>query len=344
MTNLVAVKVGCDPEFGLFDKKLNRLVSAYGLVPGTKAKPHPVPRGAIQVDGMMVEFNIEPAINGSQFSSNIEHVLLEIKKFLPVDRYDYLYQPTIFYDPGYMSELPTEATELGCSPDYNAWHDGGVNPRPAPPEDQPGMRSCGGHIHISWTENADITDISHRWDCCAVIRVLDQLLLPYLNRIDTCTFRQQLYGKPGAFRPKPYGVEWRTPSNIWLKNKALQQSMINLIISIVQEMFKAGSMVVTVPDKYNPDMPTGRGNRHPFNFGSSYPYTNTLYQNWFGFTNTIENIMNSMSRNTVPTGVRVAATSSKVGFDLNLDIPYKKELNYTTINGIKKENLNPVIK
>lgn len=338
MVELV-VKVGCDPEFGLFDKKTNRLVSAYGLIPGTKAKPHPVKRGAIQVDGMMVEFNIDPASTGFEFFSNVEHVMLEIKELLPVSRYDYLYKPTIFFDPGYMKELPAEATELGCSPDYNAWHDGGVNPRPAPPEDQPGMRSCGGHIHISWMKDADITDISHRWDCCAVIRVLDQYILPYLNRIDNDTFRQQLYGKPGAFRPKPYGVEWRTPSNIWLKDKDLTITMIDYIIILVKELFKTDSKIVSVPKSYNCEL--NNLTYFPFHLAT---YDSPLRYAWFAFAKAIHRLEASATKSTVPTGVRVADTSSKVNYDLNLDIPYKKELNYTNLSAIKAVNLNPIIR
>jgi hypothetical protein len=31
--------------------------------------------------------------------------------------------------------------------------------------------------------------------------------------------RRSLYGKPGAFRVKPYGVEYRTASNAWITSE-----------------------------------------------------------------------------------------------------------------------------
>ena len=33
--------------------------------------------------------------------------------------------------------------------------------------------------------------------------------------------RKQLYGKAGAYRPKPYGFEYRTLSNFWVFDKKL---------------------------------------------------------------------------------------------------------------------------
>lgn len=331
------IMVGCDPEFGLFDKETNRLVSAHGLLPGTKAKPHVVPRGAIQVDGMMVEFNIDPCKTGSEFASNVDHVLSKIKEYLPTTRYDYIYNPSIFFDPGYIKELPTEATELGCSPDYNAWHDGGVNPRPSPPSSVPGMRSCGGHIHISWTKDADVTDLSHRWDCCAIVRVLDCYVLPLLERIEPDNFRRELYGKPGAFRPKPYGVEWRTPSNTWLQSKSLQSWMIDFIIALVKATLKG---TITVPNKHESKWSPDRITRIPFYYGTS-EYCPATY-----FNSEISNLVATQSKSSVVTGIRVASTSGKVNFDLNLDVvPVGgANLNYTNPNAVDSSLLNPVIK
>jgi hypothetical protein len=43
--------------------------------------------------------------------------------------------------------------------------------------------------------------------------------------------RRELYGKAGAFRPKHYGCEYRTPSNVWLSN-----------ITWMEQMFSNGKM------------------------------------------------------------------------------------------------------
>jgi hypothetical protein len=39
--------------------------------------------------------------------------------------------------------------------------------------------------------------------------------------------RRELYGKAGAFRPKPYGVEYRVLSNRWLNSEALIRWVYN---------------------------------------------------------------------------------------------------------------------
>jgi hypothetical protein len=56
-------KIGADPEFFLRDKATGKFVSAHGLIPGTKRQPMKVDKGAVQVDGMALEFNIDPVTN-----------------------------------------------------------------------------------------------------------------------------------------------------------------------------------------------------------------------------------------------------------------------------------------
>ncbi len=38
---------------------------------------------------------------------------------------------------------------------------------------------------------------------------------------DSATRRREMYGKAGAYRPKSYGVEYRTLSNAWLNSAEL---------------------------------------------------------------------------------------------------------------------------
>ena len=63
------ITIGCDPEF--FVKENNKFVNAHGLIEGTKDFPQLVNKGAVQVDGMALEFNINPAKNSKEFVSNI---------------------------------------------------------------------------------------------------------------------------------------------------------------------------------------------------------------------------------------------------------------------------------
>jgi len=68
------------------------------------------------------------------------------------------------------------------------------------------MRSAGGHIHVETS-----------LDKAAVIRAMDLFLgVPSLILDSKGGMRRQLYGKAGAYRPKSYGVEYRTLSNFWI--------------------------------------------------------------------------------------------------------------------------------
>ena len=212
---MAEILVGCDPE--VFVKQGGIFKSAYGLIKGDKKNPQKVHRGAVQVDGMALEFNIDPAASEDEFSLNVSEVLNLMKGMVP--EYEVIATPVAHFDAAYLKAQPEEAKELGCDPDYNAWT-GGANPRPD--GDRP-MRTASGHVHVGWTKDEDIRDGSHIERCNMVVKNLDFYLGLASLEYDQEVERREMYGKGGACRYKPYGVEYRTLSNAWLRSEALMR-------------------------------------------------------------------------------------------------------------------------
>ncbi len=208
------VTVGADPEFFLKGKYRGTNISAHGKVPGTKASPHKLKYGAVQLDGTAVEFNILPAKTSKEFCENIKGVIGEIRDMVP-DKYRFNFSPSVHYAPLYFKDkIPEGSKELGCDPDFDAYSWGKPNERP---DNTSAMRTGAGHLHIGWTNGKDITDRSHVVDGCVLAKQLDVVFRMVEHNWDTDTERRKMYGKFGAFRPKPYGMEYRSLSNAWVK-------------------------------------------------------------------------------------------------------------------------------
>lgn len=219
MTQLL---IGCDPE--LFVKGADgKHVSAYNMIPGNKREPYRVNNGAVQVDGMALEFNIDPASNAETFDNNISVVMDSLRQMVP-ENLEFDISPVAFFEEEYMASQPLEATELGCEPDFNAYT-GTKNPRP---NGSVPFRTASGHIHIGWTEGMDPHDPDHFEACCMLTKQLDVFLGLTAPLWDGDIVRRQLYGQLGSFRPKPYGVEYRVLSNAWLKHPELRKVVFSM--------------------------------------------------------------------------------------------------------------------
>lgn len=86
--------------------------------------------------------------------------------------------------------------------------------------------SAGGHIHIggSFVKMLSFEQLRN------LIRQLDQHVLPICVGVETeaAKLRRGVYGNPGEFRIKDYGIEYRSPSNaiFWGSNtKALKKAL-----------------------------------------------------------------------------------------------------------------------
>lgn len=228
--------IGADPELFLKNPNSNHFISAHDLLPGTKAEPFKVPYGAVQVDGTAAEFNITPAATCKEFSDNIHSVMNSMQQLVP--GYNMIANPTAIYEKEYFENgIPMSAKRLGCDPDFNAWTFL-ENPHPDA-RDEP-MRTGAGHIHIGWTDNEDIYDYKHFAECARVGRQMDYYLGIWSLLWDPDPTRRLLYGKAGAFRPKPYGMEYRVMSNAWLKSNILINWVYEAAVSGMEALWANG--------------------------------------------------------------------------------------------------------
>ena len=237
--------IGCDPE--LFLKVGGKFQSVHDLLPGTKLSPHPVPFGFIQVDGVAAEFNIHPAESSKEFLHNIKAVKESLYDYLLrglVDKYgaagayfsgpfSLVAEPVAYFEEEYFDKLPFEPKLLGCEPDFNAY----TGEQNSPPGTTEPFRTGAGHIHVGFTEYADVSSNEHFMTCRQIVRQLDTVLYETSLSWDRDTKRRTLYGKKGSFRPKHYGVEYRPLSNAWLKSEETIERVYDITVRSVSDLF-----------------------------------------------------------------------------------------------------------
>lgn len=230
--------VGADPE--VFIGADGMFVSAHDKLPGTKRNPHPVNLGAVQVDGMAAEFNIDPAHNFEEFQNNLDAVQKQLKEMIGAD-YDFLQFSTVTFDEEFTKDIPIQSLALGCESDFNGWT-GSDNPKP---DATTLMRTAGGHAHIGGFFVSDEWDFDHFLSCGRLARILDETVGVYSLLWDNDDQRRELYGKAGSFRPKKYGMEYRSLSNKWI----FKPELVKLVYDGVEEALDKWYMTGYEPDE-----------------------------------------------------------------------------------------------
>jgi len=219
------MRLGSDPEVFLLNRKNGAFKSVIGLIGANKWNPAQIAGMqdgfTLQEDNVALEFGVPPAATKEEFVKNIRSVLLAGLEHLPQTRFSRL---SCVQFPESEMDNPS-AWVFGCEPDYNAWT-GLENVKPQPPH--PFLRSAGGHIHIE-------TSLDKR----TVIRAVDLTAGVSSVLMDSGTERRKLYGKAGAYRPKPYGAEYRVLSNFWVFRPRLVEwawDAVDLALQVAEHM------------------------------------------------------------------------------------------------------------
>lgn len=212
--------IGSDPELFVVGGN-GEFISGHHFPCGTKDNPRKTPNGAVQVDGIALEFNTVPSSDKEGFIKNFKAVLSDLNTIVEEIHPGASLKaiPTAEVGFKFLDEVPEMNRELGCNPDFNAYT---MAPNESPDSSNP-FRTGSGHVHIGFCEPNDMNanDFFHFMKCCQIAKELDFYLgLPSLHW-DSDNRRRELYGKAGAFRPKPYGMEYRVLSNAWVNEDKL---------------------------------------------------------------------------------------------------------------------------
>ena len=195
-----ATTIGHDSEFGLAQKGIIR--SALDVFGNDVYEDED---GRYFADNLNTEIAINPCSTLKDFHSKTEGLLGKVR-----DRgFDLVMEPTIKY-PKSCLKHPL-AFESGCNPDISAYTED-IN-RPPVFSEMDGIRSCGAHIHTGDLESDPINQ--SKW--------MDALItLPLLFK-EKPSSRRSMYGGAGCLRYKPYGMEYRVLSNVWLDSHELRE-------------------------------------------------------------------------------------------------------------------------
>lgn len=205
MKKIENITLGTDPEVFLVNKE-EKIISSIGIIKGCKDEPSPIGNDcSIQTDNILTEYCIPPCTTPEEMYNSIQYCFSYTNKEVAERNLKVKVLASATVDDDQLNN--DQARMFGCSPDFNVWTQS-IN---QPPNNKTNLRSCGGHLHIGYSNPDEVTSEE-------IIRALDLFLGVPSMQLDKDTERRKLYGKAGAFRFKDYGVEYRVLSNFWINN------------------------------------------------------------------------------------------------------------------------------
>jgi hypothetical protein len=203
------VTIGSDPEVFLRNKKTKEVVTAEGIIKGTKDNPYNFdeedPFACTSLDCVLAEFNIAPAKTKAEFFRGMEKALNYINNIIPEDLEIAIIPAARLKEKYLKSET---AQRFGCSSDLNSWTNT-INEVPIP---NGNLRSAGLHIAVGYDEPNEYANLMG-------VKAMDLFLsVPSIIQ-EPDNERKKLYGKAGAFRHTIFGFEYRSLSNYILEDQ-----------------------------------------------------------------------------------------------------------------------------
>lgn len=223
MNKARTITIGSDPEIFIESIENNEIISAIGMVPGSKDMPHPITDEGhfIQTDNIALEFNIPPCKTEDEFVHHINYVKDYLGVIVATNGAQLSTKASGEINPIFLAH--PQAQEFGCEPDLNVY----LKQENEKPNVDTNLRCVGGHIHIGYPN-------ANQHDSEQIVKAFDIFVTLPALLIDKDDRRRELYGKAGAFRFKePWGLECRALSNFWVHSDELMKWVYQQTIKAV---------------------------------------------------------------------------------------------------------------
>lgn len=218
---------GSDPEFMLM--KDGEYYSAIAIVQGDITSRIEIEGHQFYWDNVLAECAIKASFSKEEAVENFYQCFKHYAEL--VKPYQLVTQASQNYPEKEL--LDFKCRVAGCFPDTCAYTLKAMMP-PKGIIENTSFRTCGGHVHIG----AEILQ-SDKWESIIGVRLFDLFLgIPslFMDKDPTAAKRRMLYGQAGRFRPKPYGLEYRSLSNFWLASPKLVELIYDLSAFVVKFM------------------------------------------------------------------------------------------------------------
>lgn len=214
MEKITNVTIGTDAE--VFLKYEDTVISAIGVIGGTKKDPNPIGRDCfIQEDNILAEFNIPPVTTREEFIDYINYC----KDWIEVNHPEF----KLHFSSSEMIEdfilMDDKAKEFGCEPDSvvdysditddmskDEWEKFNIE------RTRSRKRTSGFHIHIGYSNPTRETSRE-------LVKLFEKhVTLPLVLQDNDVHNRRDMYGRSGSYRIKDYGVECRSLGGYFIAN------------------------------------------------------------------------------------------------------------------------------